>query len=191
MSQKKVIENISLEKEFDKMLFCNMLEDKKEPFYNFFNGFLSIVNGYAKRYKMNEKEYVSIININIEYHLYILAEKEILQQSETSQTFLFLLVMFLDSNRNRLKDPSFLLELDNEKLAVSLFSIMLLIENNKAGKKAESFEYFYEKAVLSNQGISENEFIDSLSALKRLTYKLIFDIFSPEIEKSNKINELF
>ncbi|RCL26838.1 hypothetical protein C6A77_11375 [Pseudomonas sp. AFG_SD02_1510_Pfu_092] len=170
-------------------LFSNVFSIKGEPTSDFIDAFLSVVNGYSRKFKMNEPEYWFVFNAHLDFYFYILATEEVLQKPGTNQIFIAPFVFLLEGNKGRVKELSGLM--NDEAIKESIVYISLLMMNQRSGKKEDNFNLLYRKILLCNKEISEGEFMQSLSAIRENTKKLIIEVFRPDIERSSEINKLF
>ncbi|GLO38446.1 hypothetical protein PPUN15366_00900 [Pseudomonas putida] len=170
-------------------LFSNVFSIKGEPTSDFIDAFLSVVNGYSRKFKMSEPEYWFVFSAHLDFYFYTLATEEILQKPGMNQVFIAPFIFLLEGNKGTVKELSGLM--NDEAIKESMVYISLLMMNQRSGKKEDNFNLLYEKILLCNKEISEGEFMQSLSAIRENTKKLIVEVFRPDVERSSEINKLF
>jgi hypothetical protein len=169
--------------------FLNVFSDKSQPTSNFIDAFLSVVNGYSRKFKTNESEYWFIFNAHLDYYFYILATKKILQEPGLNQIFIAPLMFLLEGNKERMRELSGLM--NDETIRESIANNVILITHQQNGMKENIFNSLYEKALLSNKEISESDFIHGLSFIKDKIEELIVEISRPQQERPSAIDNLF
>lgn len=169
--------------------FINTFAIQGEPTSKFIDDFLSVINGYSRKYRMNEMDYWFTFLAHLDFYFYTLANKEVLQVSGLNQVFLAPFIFLLEGNKDRVQELSMLM--NDEVINDSMVSIMFLMANQRSGNKEGNFNFLYEKLSLSEKGISEEEFMRSLNVVKEKTERFVFETLRPDIERASGINKLF
>jgi len=169
--------------------FVNVFAVKGEPASEFMDAFLSVVNGYSRKYQMNESAYWFVFTAHLDFYLYTLATRKLLQASGLNQVFLAPFVFLLEGNKDRMQELSGLM--NDEVVKDALVSMFILMANQKAGNKEGNFNFLYEKILLCEEDISEGEFMQGLNVVKKITERLVVEVLRPEMERSAGIDNLF
>lgn len=169
--------------------FINAFANKDEPTSDFTDAFLSVINGYSRKYRMNEMEYWLTFTAHLDFYFYTLALRKVLQQPSANQVFLAPFIFLLEGNKNRVQKISSLM--NDEIINTSMTSIIVLMANQRTGNKVGNFNFLYEKISLCEKNIPEEEFMRSLNVVKEITERLVFEVLQPDIDRSSGIDKLF